>query len=142
MDPEETRENARNQYRAKIAELEAERALYENDFATLSQVSDLLAKLYTACDVNTSAAASAGFTLNEIYNLGTSDKVPGFEKLFKNFGDDITTELSEVNSVNNRCISELRDTGSQVDNAKSIVAGEIRKINIDINFYNECLSSI
>ncbi len=142
LTPEEIREEARRQYQAKIDALEAELHEYESDFVILQEAGDEVAQLYAACDLTSSAVSSVGVTLNEIYGLGTSDKVPGFERLFTNFGEGIMGDVNEVNGANNNCISELETTGSQIDKAKTQVATEIKRLVRDINFYSECLASI
>ena len=138
----EISEETKKKYKEEIAILKEELAEYENDFATLSNAGDLLAKMYAACDCTTSAVSSVGSTLNDITELGTSDKVPGFENLFSNFNTKIIDDITEVNVVNNNCISELEEVGRGIDDAKRTVGQEIDQIVKQIEAYETIIESL
>ena len=100
---------------------------YRDDFEILTNSEETIAQLNSMASNNVHLCKAFNNSLEEIIKLGTADNVPGFQKLFSNFGSEISSGNNTISSKNDNYATQLKKVAKEIDRAQNKVGEGIEE---------------
>ena len=119
----------------KIDYQEEELKKYQDDFKILTDAEETIAQLNAITENNDYIGKVFGNGIDDINELGTSDTIPGFDKLFGDFSKKVSTQSGMIWRTNSNYKTSLLNTAKEIDAAQKKVGKEIERISKLISGY-------